>query len=169
MRTIDIGQIKGYEKYTGKYIVHDDGQVWSVYKKEYLTQHQTKKGYRFVDLWLPGVKTAKHARVNRLVALAFVPNPNPENLTQVGHDDDNKDNNNWTNLYWTDALENNGREGRNRKIRKAVYCVELNQTFDSLTAAAAKLNLSTSNICNCLKGRIKTSGGYHWQYAETSV
>lgn len=165
MRAIDIGQIEGYEEYAGKYIVYDDGQVWSIHKKAYLTQRQNYKGYWTVDLWLPGVKTAKHARVNRLVALAFVPNPDPENLTQVGHNDDNKDNNHWTNLYWTDALENNGREDRKRKIRKAVYCVELGQTFDSLTAAAAELNLHLSSICSCLKGRVKTCGGYHWEYA----
>jgi hypothetical protein len=46
-------------------------------------------------------------RTHRILALAYIPNDDPEGKPLVGHDDDNKQNLNLSNLYWTDSLENN--------------------------------------------------------------
>ncbi len=171
MRQIDIGELQGYEEYAGRYIVYDDGRVWSNSKKMFLVQRPNEKGYLSVDLWLPGDKYAKHAKVSRLVALGFI--PNPEGLPQVGHDDDNKENNHYSNLYWTDAKENNSRDSHMRSFRKRVYCVELEQEFESVTAAAAAINSQVSNLCCHLKGRALSCGKHpetgeklHWRYVE---
>ena len=38
--------------------------------------------------------------------------------------------------------------------------------FPSVREAARKLGIKSPNIVACLKGRIKTAGGYHWSYLE---
>lgn len=50
------------------------------------------------------------------------------------------------------------------KIQKAVYCVELDKTFDSITNAAAATGCQIGKICLCCKGKANTAGGYHWRY-----
>ena len=60
---------------------------------------------------------------------------------------------------WTD-------EERKKFGSKAVKCVELNQVFISAHDASIKMNLDHSLICKCVKGKVKTVGGYHWEYAE---
>ena len=93
-------------------------------------------GYLIIDLCKDGVK--KHFRVNRLVAEAYI--TNPEGLPQVGHRDEVRYNNSVNNLYWTSSKDNCNYGTRNAKISKAlskpVYCVELDQVFDSITKAA---------------------------------
>ena len=54
---------------------------------------------------------------------------------------------------------NNGKPTR-------VYCVELEQYFDTVTEASEFVGCSQGNISNVLSGRHKTCGGYHWIYAE---
>lgn len=54
------------------------------------------------------------------------------------------------------------------KIARAVYCIELNQTFKSVREAARILNISKgsiSEVCRGSKTR-KTAGGYHWRYLD---
>lgn len=50
--------------------------------------------------------------------------------------------------------------------RKKILCVELNQTFDSITEAAVFIKKSVGLICIALKDSSKTAGDYHWQYVE---
>jgi len=63
----------------------------------------TKGGYIFTGLW--SNSKVKTIAVHRLVALAFI--ENPENKPQVNHKDKNRSNNNVSNLEWSTALENN--------------------------------------------------------------
>ena len=53
--------------------------------------------------------------------------------------------------------ENNGKS-------KKVYCVELNLIFNSIRQASSKLKLDSGSITRCCKGRLKTTGNYHWRY-----
>ena len=161
MRSVDVGQIPGYEEFAGRYIVYENSQVWSVAKNKFLTPRKCDTGYTIVDFYV-GTKTSKHVKVHRLVALAFI--PNPEGLPQVGHWDDDKDNNDISNLYWTEPMENNNHGSRNSKISKRVYCVELEREYPSLSAAARDLKINLGNLSSCLKGRQYTCGGYHWHY-----
>ena len=52
------------------------------------------------------------------------------------------------------------------KIKKAVYCVELDQVFDSLTIASETTGCLVSKISSCCKGHANTAGGYHWRYMD---
>ena len=54
------------------------------------------------------------------------------------------------------------------KTARAVYCIELAQTFKSVREAARILNISKRNISEVChdSGTRKTAGGYHWRYIE---
>lgn len=75
-------------------IVNADGKILKPYDNGY--------GYLMVDLKKNG--TRKHARIHRLVAEAFVPNPN--NLPEVNHKDENPHNNAANNLEWCTSSYN---------------------------------------------------------------
>lgn len=113
--------IVGYE---GLYQVSNLGRVRSVEKEVWLghgkgfvkrfperviAQHKVG-GYWYVSLSKDSKKQLK--RVHRLVAEAFIPNPDPEHKTQVGHKDEknlktsNECNNNVENLEWVTPKEN---------------------------------------------------------------
>ena len=88
--------IKGYE---GKYDVSNFGRVRSYYKGLHIkTQRINNCGYCYVKLYVRG-KRQKMARVHRLVAEAFI--PNPDNMSDVNHKDMNKLNNHVSNLEWS--------------------------------------------------------------------
>jgi group I intron endonuclease len=55
------------------------------------------------------------------------------------------------------------------KIKKAVYCVELDQIFDSITIAAEATGCRIGKICLCCKGQANTAGGYHWRYVDEKL
>ena len=52
------------------------------------------------------------------------------------------------------------------KCAVAVECIELNKVFSSVSEAANELSIRPNAISNCLIGKCKTSGGYHWRYAK---
>lgn len=79
--------------------VTECGLVYSLQKQAYITQHM-KDGYLRVNVWSEN----KWLRVHRLVAEAYV--PNPDNKPYVNHKDGNKWNNHYTNLEWVTAKEN---------------------------------------------------------------
>lgn len=85
------------------YAVTDDGQVWSFYTNKFLKQKIDKYGYACVSLSKDGKSLSR--TVHRLVAKAFI--PNPENKPTVNHKDENKLNNCVDNLEWMTVSENN--------------------------------------------------------------
>ena len=90
--------VVGFE---GLYAVTSCGKVWSYRSKKFLKPY-IWRGYLKVDLYQNG--KAKKCRINRLVAEAYI--PNPEGKPQVNHLDENKANNNVNNLIWATVKEN---------------------------------------------------------------
>lgn len=101
---------KDIPNYEGIYKVSNIGRVKSVlwfdpknkryYKRDkILKPHKTNKGY--IEVSLSNKYQKKICKVHRLVAETFIPNPN--NLPQVNHIDENKSNNNMNNLEWCTA------------------------------------------------------------------
>lgn len=87
----------------GEYYVSNLGRVMSTNgKPKILTPQTNYLGYKYMNLTIDG-KNVK-PKLHRLVALAFL--PNPENKTDVNHIDRDKSNNRLDNLEWTTHKEN---------------------------------------------------------------
>lgn len=117
-----------------------------------------KDGYLRVHLTAANGKI-KMEKVHRLVALAFIDNPKPNEYTVVNHKDENKQNNSVVNLEWCSGSYNTI-----YSLGKRVRCIELNKIFDCSQTAARELKVDGSSIRKCCKGYLKTVGGYHWEY-----
>ena len=160
--------IQGYE---GLYEVSSDGRVKSLfrYKKE-LKPNITKNGYATVELFKE--KTSKRLLIHRLVAMAFLPNPN--NLPQVNHIDEDKANNTVENLEWVAHKSNvnhatcQQRKGQTNTARngRPVLCVETGQIYGSSTIVQKELGFNKGNIWKACNGELKTAYGYHWAFVE---
>ena len=180
--------IKGYE---GLYQVSNIGRVRSVdryvnhigckviRKGKILRPATDTSGYHGVILSKNNI--AKRYKVSRLVASAFI--PNPQNKEQVNHIDGNKLNNNVVNLEWCTASENiehaykNGLliipSGSNDKRSIRVNQIDKNTgaiiaTYAGLREAERITGIRHGNIWCCCQGRYKhkTAGGYKWEYAQ---
>ena len=88
--------------YEGLYEVSNKGNVRNVRRNTLLKLSKTNDGYIQVHLYKNGIRTG--FKVHRLVAQAFI--PNPDNLPEVNHKDEDKTNNNVTNLEWCTAKYN---------------------------------------------------------------
>ena len=145
--------IKGYE---GLYAVTSCGKVWSYKSKKFLTPISNHIGYLFVTLCKDG--KGKNYSVHRLVAEAYL--PNPSNLPDVDHIDNDKTHNYLNNLQWI-THKDNCRKSNNKPILQYSLDGEFIREWDCAYDVGKEVN---SNICNCLKGRHKTAYGYIWKY-----
>lgn len=127
------------------------------------------------------IKTGKRytRKIHRLVAKAFV--PNPDNLPEVNHIDEDKTNNHYTNLEWCTrdynmqygtrtiraGLTNRTSQPGQRKVA-AFKNGKLIQEFVSASEGARFTGdiSHRPNIVACLNGRQKTSYGYEWKYLD---
>lgn len=99
-----IKHLKGFENIVDIYTIDKSGNVYSEVKGGFLNVTDNSYGYKMVSLKIEGKRKWKKAYIHRLVALAFI--PNLEELPEVNHIDENKDNNNVENLEWISRLDN---------------------------------------------------------------
>lgn len=116
MRTRRIKELKGFEKVLDIYLITDTGEVYSEHKKGFLSQGDNGSGYKNIALKLEGCREWKKTYIHRLVALAFI--DNPDNLPQVNHIDEDKSNNHYSNLEWMTSLDNNNYGTKSERLRK---------------------------------------------------
>lgn len=144
-------------------------------KGRILRASDNTQGYLFVNLQKDN--KCKKKTIHRLVAENFIPNLN--NLEQVNHIDGNKHNNNIENLEWCTqryniqqawkmGLAKQGK-GKNHPESKAVNQYDLNNNlikkWDSMMDVQREKGFLNVCICNCCKGKQRTSYGYIWKYA----
>lgn len=146
--------VPGYE---GLYAITSCGKIWSYKRKKFLKPSDNGHGY--LQVRLSKDSTLKTYKIHRLVAEIYL--PNPDNLPQVNHIDEDKTNNALPNLEWCDAAYNS-----NYSNAKKVICVETNEIFNSIKEAAIKNNVSKSAICMACKGKRNIAAGYHWRYYD---
>jgi len=189
--------IEGYEKV---YQISNFGRVKSLarrskgnhfLKEKYLKTYLDKDFYEKISLYKKG--KVKHYFVHRLVAQAFI--PNPDNLPQVNHKDENKLKNEAINLEWCTAEYNtnygtrnaralinfdyekrnlnkqfklgveNSAKNRRKSIVAKLKSGEIKH-FESIREAVANLSVSESSIIMVLKGRWKKCKGIEFYYEE---
>ena len=154
--------------YDGLYEVSDLGRVRSLKfgKTKVLKPGRVGGGYLIVVLCKDGIR--KNMKVHRLVASAFI--PNPLNLETVNHKNEDKRNNNVSNLEWmsrTDNLAYSRPQLAERRVQMLDKSTgKLLATFPSIIEAERVTGINDGNICSCLKGRYKTAGGYLWRYVD---
>lgn len=162
------------EEKIGNYTYYLDGRIYSHQKEKFLKGYYRKNnGYNVVVI--DGEKKYRH----RLIAETFIPNPN--NLPEVNHKDEDKTNNCADNLEWCTHEYNINYGTVKERISKAkckqvaqytldLPC-ELVKVWPSLTDAATELKkqglrITKQTICMVCNNKIKSAGGYGWSYWE---
>ena len=173
--------VVGYEGY---YEISDKGNLRSVDRVETMRNGRTrmKYGKPLAKVWYDGqhhykgatlCKDGQHKRlsIHRLVAMAFVPNPN--GYPEVNHIDEDRLNNCADNLEWCDRQYNNTHGTIRARVAtsqgKSVLQLDENgaviKQWASQGLAAASTGASQTGISACCRGACKQSGGFGWRYA----
>lgn len=175
-------QIEGFE---GRYYVSNYGRVKVKGGTRFKNQKHTKNipdkilkygrnnsGYLTVGLGRRVDGTRRTKTVHKLVALAFLPNPN--NYPEINHLDENKDNNCVWNLEWcthkynTHYNNDSAIERGSKKQRKYFGQYSLDGELIKIWHGFKKLDRETdycrSSVTDCCLGKIKTYRGYVWKY-----
>jgi hypothetical protein len=172
--------VVGYE---GKYQVSNLGNVISLSREKvigsgsYTTEQKVLKQFRrgngaYYCVNLYSRNRSKPTYVHRMVAEAFI--PNPDNKPFINHIDGNKLNNVVSNLEWCTIAENTRHawemglcqmtDERRALQARAVVCIETGKEYKSIREAELCTGAGNQNITACCKGKRETSGGYHWRY-----
>lgn len=166
-----------------KYMISNFGRVKNN-KNRILKTSTHRDGYK--QIGLRKNKKPYERKIHRLVAIAFV--PNPENKPTVNHIDEDRTNNQVDNLEWMTVKENNlygnhmnnifksqGYKNRDKeklsnshKKKIKAICLENNKiiSFNSVKEASVSLGISASAISNVLTKRNEKVKGYTFIYNE---
>lgn len=153
---------KNIENYEGIYQVSNKGRIKRIFKtKEKLVTQHLQRGYYYVCL----CKNSKYKWyiTHRLVAKAFI--PNPLHLPEVNHKDENKVNNDESNLEWCTSKYNSNYGTRNKRKSKPIQCVETGVIYWGAREMERQTGIKHNNIAHAIKTNTKF-GGYHWKYIE---
>lgn len=175
-----LGRVRSLDR-----VIYDQGRHWFQNGK-ILKASSQKSGYLFVTLSKAG--KAKQYRVHRLVAQAFIPNPN--GWPQVNHKDEDVTNNKVENLEWCTAKYNLNYGNHNQNVAKTLkqhkyqkIAIEngrktstpvLKFTLDgkflekysSQVEAAKNNNIRQGSVSNCCRGKVKQVKGYIYKYLK---
>ncbi|WP_260301600.1 NUMOD4 motif-containing HNH endonuclease [Schleiferilactobacillus harbinensis] len=194
-----IEKWKDIEHYEGIYQVSNLGRVRSIprvdgighpWHGKVLKPTPQRNGYLNVSL-LDGHGNRKKMRVHRLVAQAFVPNPN--NYQEVNHLDECRTNNCASNLEWCTTQQNLNYGTRSKKQsqsmknnpivihrlrgyaksqRKPVLQITLNgllvKEWPSVSSTS-DAGFKISGVSDCCLGKISMHHGYKWKFKEETI
>lgn len=157
-------QIEGYPHL----LISTKGRIYTKTYDRLLKPYVTNRGY--LNIGLNKDKVIKTTGVHRLVARAFI--PNPDNLPCVDHIDGNKLNNKVENLQWI-STSNNMRKACKGKGKLGtpipVICVETGKVYRSLKEAANAHRIPSAIMSSLVKGEFDCYHGYHFKpYVESN-
>lgn len=161
-------EIVGFPMYT----LHEDGKIFSLYRRRFLQPVVDTTGYPIVTLVNKQGKFKKS--IHRLLAEHFL--PNPEGKPQVNHKDGDKTNYTLDNLEWVTAKENSihaVQVGLTR-VRDEAQCTPVLKVclesglvlgeYTSVTSAAKIHGIRQPNLTKVCKGYRKSAGGFGWTF-----
>ena len=168
------------EVYEGLYKVSNFGRILSLNyrntgKSELMTPVDNGCGYLKVGLWKNG-KT-KQCLVHRLIAQTFL--PNPDNLPEINHIDEDKTNNRVDNIEWKSHKDNINHGTRNERVSKA----EINDpnkskrviqlTLDGVlirewpsASECGRNGFNKGHVAACCRGEEKSHKGFRFMYYD---
>lgn len=166
------------EGYVGLYKVSNLGNVMSFKGKKPKLLKPFNNGKGYLQVCLRNNNKSKNFQIHRLVAQAFLQNPN--NCPVINHKDENPLNNNVNNLEFCTQKYNLNYGTRNERVSKALTNrKDLSKTilqfdkngnfineYPSVREAERKTGIYNENICSVCKGRYKSAGGYVWKFAD---
>ena len=179
---IDIEEIwRDIEGFKGYYQVSNFGKIKSLFRyvrvkngfrsvpEKILKPKIDKDGYLRVVLQTD--RKSKYLLVHRIVADAFIENPN--NFPHINHKNENKSDNRVENLEWCSEQYNCNYGNRNKKLSeskyKAINQYSLNGNFIREWESGVRIEKETGfnhkNISACCRGVRKTAYGYIWKFA----
>lgn len=155
----NLGRIKSFRK-SNKFF----GQ-----KEHFLKPTPNTTGYGVVALYR-GPKDKEKFLVHRLVAMAFIPNPN--NFDSVNHLDENKSNNAAENLEWCTISYNNaygtarirGILTKSNPVRQLTIDGIHLATYNAISIASKITGFPQWGIKRCCQGKQEYANGYRWEY-----
>lgn len=181
----NLGRVKSVDR-----VVHRNDGIDMFRAGKIKNTHDNGKGYLVVSLYKHNKGQFKY--VHRLVAQAFITNPN--NLPVIDHLNCNRADNKAVNLEWVTYSENNYRSGavrhknnwsnpeyvankvakmpknpgvnKRKPVKGTSLKTGLSITFPSMRAAAKKLNGYSSTICEAIRGN-RPCYGYEWEIIKT--
>jgi hypothetical protein len=159
--------------------VSNDGQIRNDKTGKIKAKNKDSKGYYSESLYKDGKAVTK--KVHRLVAEAFI--PNPDSKPCVNHIDGNKLNNSVDNLEWVTHSENmrhafdtglakphsvGGMRGKKNpnggRKGKPILCITNNIEYPNVAAASRDLGIPDSSIFDCLYGKARTARGFVFEF-----
>ena len=171
--------IEGFKDYQVSNLGRIKSFKYNKVKGKILSVHKSKTGYYILYIQNNN-GIGKSVRVNRLVAEAFI--PNPDNLPCVNHINENKLDNRVENLEWCTYEYNNNygtKIERQRKTSMNTTCCNvvvqytLNgnyvKEYRSVRQAERETGFKNSHICDCCNGKQKQAYGFIWKYKEKAA
>lgn len=164
---------KDIEGYEGLYQVSNFGRIKSLNyrhtEKEKIVKQDNSSGYKRVTLYKDGLRYRQ--LVHRLVAEAFIPNPN--NLPEINHKDECTSNNVVTNIEWCMPKYNCNYGTRMERITKTKEkgVVQLTtkgefiERFKSIANASRETGIDRKTIRECCQGNRNNQRKYIWKYS----
>ena len=155
-------EIEGFENYE----VSNLGKVRNIKSGRVLKTSLNNNGY--LRLFLCKNNKRKHLYLHRIIATAFIDNPDVKPC--VNHIDENKLNNDLSNLEWCTVRENLIHGTRTKrvaeKLSQKVIQLDLNDNilnvFKSMRQAERETGIDATSISACCNGKRKSAGGYKW-------
>ena len=163
----NLGNIRSKERYV-KYTKWKKENQYQLRKSKVIAKIKTKNGY--IRVMLSNNGKHKQELLHRLVAQAFIPNPN--NYEQVNHINCNKEDNSCSNLEWCSCKMNMAHAWKN-KIYKGRRVAQIKNgkiinVFDTIIQATRFIGKTDygQNIGKVALGKRKSAYGFQWKYID---
>lgn len=159
---------KNIKEYEGLYQISNFGNVKSIRSNKILKVNKSNE-YDMVTLFKNGKR--KFLYIHRLVAENFIKNPNK--LECVNHKDENKKNNEITNLEWCSKKYNCNYGKRNEKVSKSLSKYKIIQKdkngrvikiWENIWELEHNTKYKKQSIRSCCQNKWKYAYGYKWEY-----